>query len=108
MSSLYQIRLKPNLSPNSVPDCGTLKNGKQYYLKSADGRYVVVDVSKKLGFMRDVPSTGASKFTAVKKDCTVYGLCVDGTCMSSACPSDTHDFQSVRFQETNSDVASSQ
>lgn len=85
-------------------------DGKTYYIKSLDGKFAVLDKTKLLAFMRDVPMASASKFTAVKKSCNLYGLCVEGMCMSrcDSCKSDTGDVQTVRFHAKNSDNAYSQ
>lgn len=86
-----------------VDKCENLKDGKQYYLKSADGRFAVVDAKKQLGFVKQVASNGGSKFTATKLGCNLYGLCVDGFCMSRCmgCKPDTGELQSVKFHATN-------
>lgn len=34
-----------------VDKCDNLKDGQQYYLKSADGKFAVLDTTKQLGFM---------------------------------------------------------
>ncbi len=84
--------------------CENLKNGKQYYLKSSDGRVAVLDTAKQLAFLKPSGATNASKFTATKVGCNLYGLCVDGACMSrcAGCRPDTGDVQSVKFHLTNS------
>lgn len=90
----------PTTPPPVVDKCKNLKEGKQYYLKTADGRFVVRDSAKQLGFVKSV----ASKFTATQVGCNLYGLCVDGFCMSrcDGCKSDTNEGQTVKFHLKNS------
>lgn len=90
-------------------NCGILKDGKQYYLKSVDGRFAVVDAANQWALMNPI-STSPSKFTVVQKSCNVYGLCVNGFCMSRCpgCTSPLSDVQSVKFNVTDSNSPSSQ
>lgn len=85
--------------------CGILNNGTQYYIQSTDGRFAVVDPVKQAAYMQQISSADASKFTAVQKDCNVYGFCTNGFCMSrcEGCTSDSGDFETVSFHETTSD-----
>lgn len=94
----------------SQPNCGILKDGQQYYIQSADGRFAVVDGDKQAAYLMQVSASGASKFTVAQKNCTVYGFCVNGLCMSrcEGCTSDSTDFETVKFHETNSDGGYSQ
>lgn len=93
--------------PVVVDKCENLKEGKEYYLKSADGKFAVVDMVKQLGFMKQVDSKNASKFKGTKLGCNLYGLCVDGFCMSrcAGCRPDTGEVQSVKFHATNTNGA---
>ncbi len=88
------------------PDCDVLADGKQYYIQSIDGRFVVFDKVKNIAFMRKVPLTCASKFTAYKKCCNVYVLCAEGSCMSKCdqCTSDVGDFETIKFFLSNNCV----
>lgn len=115
--ALSVARIADNLAtggcvkPSVVVDkCDNLKDGKQYYLKGADGKYAVVDKTTEFGFMKQISSDGASKFTAKKIGCNLYGLCVNGFCMSrcSICKSTTGDKQTTNFHFTNSNRAYSQ
>lgn len=83
--------------------CGTLKNGTQYYLQNADGKFAIVDASNQLGFMKLNSQTGAAKFTAFEKSCNVYELSVGGMFMSrcESCPSPLNDYQGVKFHLTD-------
>lgn len=96
--------------PAAGNDCFVLKNGTQYNIISADGRFAVVDTNKRLAFLQQVPASSASKFTAVAKSCNVFGFCVDGFCMSrcEGCTSDSGDFETVSFHQQNSDFGYSQ
>lgn len=91
-------------------DCGVLKDGQQYYIQSRDGRFAVVDGNKQAAYMMQISASDASKFTAVQKSCDVYGLCINGFCMSrcEGCISDTEDFETVKFHINNSDGGYSQ
>lgn len=103
--------LAQGLSPQSgETDCGVLKNGTQYNIQSADGRFAVVDTNKKLTFLQQIPASDASIFIAVEKSCNVFGLCVNGCCMSrcEGCTSDSNDFETVSFHLDNSDACYSQ
>lgn len=78
-----------------------LQNGKEYYLRSADGRYVVFDANNQLAFVKDYPSSYASRFAVVQKKCNVYGLSVDGKFIS-------RDQQTLKFNLANADSVRSQ
>lgn len=114
LSSLVQsmAKIAANLQNcnDIVKKCGDLDNGRQYYIKSSEGRFAVLDEYKQLAFMKQIESVGATRFTAIKKDCNVYGLCVDDKCMSRCeeCRTDTGDIQSVKFHRNNSDSDFSQ
>lgn len=88
-----------------VDKCENLKNGTQYYLKTADGKFVVVDAFRQLGYILPTGSNTGSKFTATQLGCNLYGLCVDGFCMSRCmgCTSDIGEMQTVKFHLNNSD-----
>lgn len=94
-------------APKPVTTCDVLKNGKNVFIKSIDGRYVVLDTTKQLAFIRQTLPSYASQFTVSKKSCNSYGLCVGSACMSrcSQCTSDIGDAQTVKFQLSNSDSA---
>lgn len=103
--------LAQGLSPQpGQTDCGVLKNGTQYNIQSADGRFAVVDTNKKLAFLQQIPASDASRFIAVEKSCNIFGLCVNGFCMSrcEGCTSDSNDFETVSFHINNSDGGYSQ
>lgn len=51
-------------------------------LSLKDDGFVIADATKQLGFTKEITKTSAFKFTALKIGCNVYGLCVDGYCMS--------------------------
>lgn len=87
-----------------VDTCDYLKDGKEYYIQTPDGRYVVHNAAKSFAFMESVNVKHASKFTATKVGCNTYGLCVNGHCMSRcmACSSYTWDIQTVKFHLTDS------
>lgn len=91
-------------------DCGILNNGQQYYVQSAGGRFAVVDGNKQAAYMMQIPASDSSKFTAVQKNCDVYGFCVNGFCMSrcQGCSSDSGDTETVKFHQANSDGGYSQ
>lgn len=93
--------------PPVVDTCDNLKTGKEYYLKTSDGQFAVVEATNKLGFIRRVNPKRASKFTATKVGCNLYGLCVNGFCMSRcmACQSNAGDLQTVKFHLVNSNEA---
>jgi len=98
-----------------VTTCGALKNGKQYYIKSSDGRFAVLDTTKKLAFVEESNLREATLFTVVEKGCNVYGFCAGGTCMTrchfysnNRCNSDSGDTQTVKFHVDNADVGWSQ
>lgn len=95
------------VKPPVVSKCDNLKDGRQYYLKSADGRFAVVDASKQLGFVKQIAADSACKFTATKVGCNMYGLCVNGFCMSRcmSCHSDTNETQTVKFHVPNTNGA---
>lgn len=101
---------EPVKPPVVVDKCENLKEGKEYYLQSADGKFAVLDKVKQLGFMRQVDGKNASKFKGTKLGCNFYGLCVDGFCMSRCqeCRPDTGDVQSVKFHATNTNGVYSQ
>lgn len=100
--------LLDGLAPTS--SCGILNDAQQYYIQHQDGRYAVVDANKQAAYLMQVSPSAASKFTASQKDCSVYGFCVDGVCMSrcEGCSSDSGDFETVKFQVTNSDAGYAQ
>lgn len=82
-----------------------LEDGKAYFLKSVDGKFIVVDERKQLGFAKNIPMMYAAKFVASRKSYNVFGLCVEGYCMArcEGCQPDTNDHQSVKFHAQNSD-----
>jgi len=87
-----------------VQECNVLKTGNRYYLKGSDGQYAIVDAIRQQGFMNS--QTGGAIFTVVQKSCNVYSFSVNGMFMSRCedCPSETGDFESVRFHlDTSTD-----
>lgn len=87
-----------------MPAIVNLKTGKKYYLKTPDGRFAVVDATNQLGFIRHVDTNRASTFTLSKVGKSLFGLCVNGFCMSRCmnCESDTGYLQTIKFHLVNS------
>lgn len=86
------------------PCVGMLEDGREYYLKTGNGDYVVV--RGLLAYLEQIEQANATKFRAVQWDCNVYGFCITGTgqCMSRCenCVSDTMNYQSVKFHVNDS------
>lgn len=104
-------KIADSLSACQVVDkCESLKDGKQYYLQSNDGKFAVIDGAKLLGFVKQTDIKGASRLIAKKLGCNVFGLCSDNRCMSRCmgCPSETGDVQTVRFHLSDSNAPYSQ